>query len=128
MDRQARDYRAIPGKVSVEIQHFTKGDPRFQDRLDDGTVVYRGISIRELKEKFGSGDGTSIIMEDPFIHEKHTISLADWSNDDQDNTFLFILFRFTPDKEFVKANRDMFPKRGEVGGTQSDITSDKLSQ
>jgi hypothetical protein len=82
-----------PGIVTVKVTAFETGDANHQRHGGQGN---KGILLEELRKRFGGDEGEMI---DPFLGQKHSISLKPWSHLDPTTTYISIAFHFTPSRQ-----------------------------
>ena len=85
-------FKIIPGTHTMEVVDFQAGDPRFEVMRSDGVITTLGVSVAQLRERFG-GDECTITGPDG---EQYQLSLAPWSATNPDTTYLRMSYRFTP--------------------------------
>lgn len=74
------------GPWAVEVREVNLGDPSARLSMPDGSSATIGISLRQLRERFGGDEG---YLNEPATGRVH-VSLAEWKNRDPDTTFLHI--------------------------------------
>lgn len=83
-----------PRSVHVRIERIPPA-LRGPHTLPSGDVVYRGTSLRTLRERLGGHEGEAT----DHWGGRHQISLAEWRDADPDTTFLGI--SFSPDAQYT---------------------------
>ena len=82
------DILALRGsRPTVQITEVNLGDPSGRMSMPDGSSATIGVSLRELRERFGGDEG---FLHPPSSDQPVPISLAKWKGRDPDTTFLHI--------------------------------------
>ena len=83
--------QAVAGRHTVEVTEVARGETSAQMSMPDGTSTTRGISLGELRKRFGGDEGH---VTNPLTGETVAVSLARWKGRDPDSTIISIRVRF----------------------------------
>jgi hypothetical protein len=82
------DILALRGSPpTVRIVEVSLSDHSGRLSMPDGSTATIGVSLRELRERFGGDEG---VLHPPSCEQPVAISLAKWKGRDPDTTFLRI--------------------------------------
>jgi hypothetical protein len=94
MDSSLGDiHKFIPGRYELTLVVYQEGEPEYDEPLLGGTRGTLGRSLEEMRTLLGGSEG---FLTDPFLGERHALSLAKWADADPITTRCYTRYAFVP--------------------------------
>lgn len=92
-------YPAVgPGTLTLHVRSMQEDDPNLYVEFN-GERKLRGQKLSKLREQFQGFDEFEIT--DPYLGNKHLVSLKPWASADPEKTYILIGWRFVPDQKMT---------------------------
>jgi hypothetical protein len=89
-----RDLNNLPVEFKLQVVAFNADDASHPTvTMGDGSVRPAGLSIAELRKRFGGDEGEVRDLSG----KTHFVSLKPWADSDPDKTFIIISFQYKGD-------------------------------
>src|SRR5690242_17486445 len=86
-------HKYIPGHYKLTLLVYQEGDREYDEPLLGGTRGTLGRSLEEMRTLLGGSEG---FLNDPFLGERHALSLTEWADADPLRTRCYTRYTFVP--------------------------------
>lgn len=101
-------HKYISGHYELHLEVYSPEDPRASEDVIKGVKRGEaGYSLRDLRTMIGGDEG---LATDPFLGERHRLSLKEWQDADPERTRCYLSYRFVPDESDAQRAQEYLAK------------------